>query len=57
MRFSLSEKRLENSFKDIKVTFPDGYTDTIILKKHYFNEEHKRNSGARGFIQLIIYER
>ena len=55
MKFSLSGKKFQDSYKDITVSFPDGYTDTIILRKHYFNDEQKRNSEARGFIQLIIH--
>lgn len=56
MKFSLYGKRLKDLSKDITVSFPDGYTDTIILKKHYFNEKQKKNSRARGLIQLIIHK-
>merc|ERR1712083_755798 len=41
MRFFLSERRLEDSYKDITVIFPDGYTDKIILERHFFNEEQR----------------
>ena len=56
MKFSLSGKRFQDSYKDITVSFPDGYADKIILRKHYFNEEEKINSGANGLIQLIVHE-
>ena len=48
MKFSLSTKRSKDSSADISVTFSDGYTDTIILGKHYFNEQDRTASRTTG---------
>jgi len=48
MKFSLSERTSEDSYRDITVTFPDGYTDKIILRKHFVNEEQRMNSEMEG---------
>ena len=50
MRFFLYERRLEDSYKDITVIFPDGYTDKIILEKHFFNEEQRMNAEIKGML-------
>ena len=38
MRFSLLEEMSKDSSPNVLVTFPDGYTDTLVLRKHFFNE-------------------
>ena len=43
MKFTLVKDRVQDSTPNIEVTFPDGYTDRLILQKHYFNEEDKKN--------------
>ena len=42
MKFNLLKDRFEDSTPNIEITFPDGYTDRLILEKHYFNEEDKK---------------
>ena len=42
MKFTLLKERFEDSTPNIEITFPDGYTDRLILEKHYFNEEDKK---------------
>ena len=46
MRFSVIEKRSKVSSPSINVTFSDGYMDTIVLWKHYSNEEQKRSTES-----------
>merc|ERR1739848_732643 len=41
MEFSFIEKQSNNLLPSISVKFPDGYTDRLILWKHYFNEEDR----------------
>ena len=41
MEFSVFRKQSENLAPSILVKFPDGYTDRLILWKHYFNEEDR----------------
>ena len=41
MKLVLLKDKRNNSPPGIIVTFPDGYTDTLVLKKHYFNEEDR----------------
>ena len=41
MTFSLLEERSKDSSPNVLVTFPDGYTDRLVLKKHYFNEKDR----------------
>ena len=43
MKLTLLKDRFEDSTPNIEITFPDGYTDRLILQKHYFNEEDKKN--------------
>ena len=42
MKFTRLMDRFHDSTPNIEVTFPDGYTDRLILQKHYFNEEDKK---------------
>ena len=42
MKLTLLKDRFEGSTPNIEITFPDGYTDRLILQKHYFNEEDKK---------------
>ena len=39
--FSMIQDRTSNGAPSISVTFPDGYTDTLILNKFYGNEEDR----------------
>ena len=41
MTFSLIEERSKDSPPNVLVTFPDGYTDRLVLRKHYFNEKDR----------------
>ena len=41
MTFSLVEERSKHSPPNVLVTFPDGYTDRLVLRKHYFNEKDR----------------
>ena len=41
MKFSLLEERSPDSSPAILVTFLDGYTDRLILHKHYFNDDDR----------------
>ena len=41
MRFSLLEERSKDSSPNVLVTFPDGYTDRLVLRKHFFNEKDR----------------
>ena len=43
MKFFLLDEgvRTQDSIPNVLVTFPDGYTDRLILSKHYFNEEDR----------------
>ena len=41
MTFSLLEERSKDSSPNVLVTFPDGYTDRLVLSKHYFNEKDR----------------
>ena len=41
MKFSVLNERSSESFPNIMVTFPDGYTDRLVLRKHYFNDEDR----------------
>ena len=41
MTFSLLEERSKDSSPNVLVTFPDGYTDRLVLRKHYFNEKDR----------------
>ena len=40
-RFSMIQDRTSNGAPSISVTFPDGYTDTLVLNKFYGNEEDR----------------
>ena len=40
MKFSLIEKVSRSSDPKVVVTFPDGYSDTMVLQKHYFNDKY-----------------
>ena len=39
MKFSLIEKVPRSSDPKVVVTFPDGYSDTMVLKRHNFNDK------------------
>ena len=41
MEFSVIKKQSEHFAPSIFVRFPDGYTDRLILWKHYYNEEDR----------------
>ena len=41
MRLSLLEERSKDSSPNVLVTFPDGYTDRLVLRKHFFNEKDR----------------
>ena len=43
MKFFLLDEgvRTQDSIPNVLVTFPDGYTDRLVLSKHYFNEEDR----------------
>ena len=43
MKFFLLDEgiRTQDSIPNVMVTFPDGYTDRLVLSKHYFNEEDR----------------
>ena len=45
MKFSLIGKVSRNSNPKIVVTFPDGYSDTIVLQKHKFDGKFKEQNG------------
>ena len=44
MSFHSLDERTEDSSPKIRVTFPDGYIDNLVLWKHYFNDEDRKNS-------------
>ena len=41
MEFSVIDEETEDLSPSILVTFPDGYKDKIVLRKHFFNEEDR----------------
>ena len=43
--FALVEERSANGSPTVTVTFPDGYTDTLVLNRYYSSEED-RTAGA-----------
>ena len=45
MKFSALNERSSDPFPNIMVTFPDGYTDRLVLRKHYFNDEGRMDSS------------
>ena len=60
MGFSVIEKRSKVSSPTINVTFSDGYTDTIVLWKHYSNKEHKRsieNDKDCNYLGHLLHEK
>jgi len=40
-KFEISEERTLDEAPSVVVTFPDGYTDTILLSRHYANDEDR----------------
>ena len=46
-KFTLLEERSANGAPTVTVTFPDGYTDTLVLSKYYSSEED-RMAGAEA---------
>ena len=40
-KFEISEERTLDGAPSVVVTFPDGYTDTILLSRHYANDEDR----------------
>ena len=40
-KFEVSEERTLDGAPSVVVTFPDGYTDTIRLSRHYANDEDR----------------
>ena len=44
-KFTLLEERSANGAPTVTVTFPDGYTDTLVLSRYYSSEED-RMAGA-----------
>ena len=53
MKFFLLDARSEDSPPNIMVTFPDGYTDRLVLGKHYFNEEDRmfdKECNYKGYL-------
>ena len=45
-QFTLLDKSLDGT-PSIKIEFPDGYKDTLVLKKFYGNDEDKRAKHDR----------
>ena len=39
--FGLDEDRSLDGSPSVSITFPDGYSDTLILSRHYINERAK----------------
>jgi hypothetical protein len=56
--FALVEERSANGLPTVTVTFPDGYTDTLVLNRYYSSEED-RTTGAKEchFIGHLAKER
>jgi len=46
-KFTLLEERSANGAPTVTITFPDGYTDTLVLSKYYSSEED-RMAGAEA---------
>ena len=46
--FRMVEERSLNGSPRVEVTFSDGYTDTMVLNKHYATEED-RMAGTEGW--------
>ena len=40
-KFEISEERSLDGAPSVVVTFPDGYTDTLFLNRHYANDEDR----------------
>ena len=40
----------------IIVTFPDGYTDTLVLEKHYFNQEDRMTGIIWDFVFIFTHD-
>jgi len=40
-KFEISEERTLDGAPSVVVTFPDGYTDTVLLSRHYANDEDR----------------
>ena len=60
MGFSVIEKRSKVSAPTINVTFSDGYTDEIVLWKHYSNKEQKRsieNDKDCNYLGHLLHEK
>ncbi len=43
-KFEILEERTLNGAPSVVVTFPDGYMDTLLLSRHYANDEDRWDS-------------
>ena len=53
MQFSLLDDQSRDTSPSIMVTFPDGYSDKIILRKHNHNEKDKNENECSYYGHLF----
>ena len=53
MQFSLLDDQSRDSSPSIMVTFPDGYSDKIILRKHNHNEKNMNENECSYYVHLF----
>ena len=53
-KFEISEERTLDGAPSVVVTFPDGYTDTIRLSRHYANDEDRWVSSTLDTFQDFL---
>ena len=55
-KFEVSEERTLDGAPSVVVTFPDGYTDTIRLSRHYANDEDRLVSPTLWHYRLWSFQ-
>ena len=54
-KFEISEERTLDGAPSVVVTFPDGYTDTIRLSRHYANDEDRWVSSTLMALPIVEF--